>query len=90
MDDNTLIMYFFASWCAPSLMYKLSVESLEKEYSFLTVMKYDLQKSPMLIKNYNITTLPTMYVYSDGSDKPIIMEGEISIDTIKDIIKDNE
>jgi thioredoxin 1 len=63
VKDKVLVK-FGASWCAPCNMMKPVLKQVEAEG--ITVIDIDSEEYPELMKEYNVSSLPTMFFYKDG------------------------
>lgn len=54
------ILYFGAEWCSPCKVLKQVLQEVRGDFEDLQVNYYDIEKFPMLSKQYNIRSVPTL------------------------------
>ena len=66
--DDTVIVDFWAEWCQPCHMLAPTIEALADEYDErgVTVAKVDIDANQDLARDYGITSIPTVLVFSGG------------------------
>lgn len=58
---------FWAPWCGPCQQVSPMVEAIGRDYAGkLRVVKVNVDDNPKLSKQYNIMSIPTLMVFSDG------------------------
>lgn len=61
-----MILYFTAAWCGPCKMFKPVVQQVQAELGVsVNIIDVDSQKD--LTQKYNITSVPTILVESNGN-----------------------
>ena len=66
-DNEVVLVDYYAQWCAPCKRMKPALDSLEKKYLGKTkIIRLDVEKSPLLIKNEGVSALPTIVLYKQG------------------------
>lgn len=64
LDKNeTVLVDFFAEWCAPCRTLSPIVEDIAKDYN---VCKVNVDTSPVTARMYNIQSIPTLVVMKNG------------------------
>jgi thioredoxin len=64
---GTILVDFYADWCAPCRMIAPILEELAGEYAgSLTVVKIDADASLNVAGQYGIQSLPTLLFFQDG------------------------
>lgn len=65
-----VLVDFFAEWCGPCKMMSPVLEKVAVEYKDrLTIIKIDLDESPITAEKYRINAVPNLMLFKDG--KPI-------------------
>ncbi|MCC8073505.1 MAG: thioredoxin [Clostridiales bacterium] len=62
-SKGTVLVDFFAVWCAPCQMLAPIVEEISKEYK---VFKVDVDTAPNTARKYQVESIPTLMVFKDG------------------------
>ena len=57
---------FYATWCGPCTVLKPILEKIEKEYDDINFYSIDIDNNKDLIKEYNISSVPTVLFLEDG------------------------
>jgi thioredoxin 1 len=73
-SEKPVIVDFWAEWCGPCRMIAPIIEELSKEYSGkATVVKCDVDDSPLVAAKYSIRNIPTVLFFKDGkvADKQV-------------------
>ena len=67
--DKTILIDFFADWCAPCKMLAPFVEEIAEENSDIVVGKINVDDEPELAAQFNISSIPALFVIRDGKVK---------------------
>lgn len=65
-SDKTVLVDFYATWCAPCRMMSPVLESIAEENSNVKVVKVDIDENQNLATQYNVMSIPTMIVFKNG------------------------
>lgn len=72
-SEGIVIAYFWAKWCTYCTQMTPAVEEIANENkSTLLVGKVDFDKETALVNQFNITSVPQLYIYKNGSLVEII------------------
>ena len=63
INNELVIVDFYADWCGPCQLISPVLEELEKEESKLTVVKVDVEKYEKLARKHNINSIPALEIY---------------------------
>ncbi|MCH3971603.1 MAG: thioredoxin [Oscillospiraceae bacterium] len=68
LKDNSIVLCdFWATWCGPCRMLGPIIEQLAEEYDGrVTVMKVDIDQNQQLAEQYNVMSVPTVYLFENG------------------------
>ncbi len=65
--DGTVLVDFWAQWCGPCKMMASVLDEIEAEHPEITVAKVDVDENPEISSQYQITSIPTLITFKDGS-----------------------
>ncbi len=66
-SDKTVLVDFWASWCAPCMMLSPVIAELAEEYDGKAVVgKVNVDEEQELAMEYGISSIPTMLVFRNG------------------------
>lgn len=68
LKDGIVIVDFMATWCMPCKRISALLESFEKKHSY-KIAKADIDQNQMLVEKYNIMSVPTIVILSNGEEK---------------------
>ena len=69
IEQGTVVVDFFATWCPPCKMLEPVLNEVSQEITQAKFIKVDIDQSMKLAQQHNITTVPTVMVFKDG--KPV-------------------
>lgn len=79
---ETVLVDFFATWCGPCQMMEPILENFAKTNPKVRVVKVNVDEAQELAMEYNVMSIPTLYVFKQG--KPVNqMMGVQSEDNLK-------
>ena len=62
------VYYFTADWCMPCKRTRPIVEELNREQTIAKFQIIDADVNPELVKNFNISSIPTFIMFEDGTE----------------------
>lgn len=66
-EKGVILVDFFATWCGPCKMIGPVIEQVEGKYAGkIKVVKIDIDQEPELTAQYEVNTVPTIFVLKDG------------------------
>ena len=65
-SDKTVLLDFWASWCAPCRMVAPIVEEIAGERGDIKVGKINVDEEPELANKFSIMSIPTLVVMKNG------------------------
>lgn len=66
-----MLLDFWAEWCGPCRMLAPVVHEISEKYPSMKVGKVNIDEEPQLAQMFNIMSIPTLILFSDG--KPVKM-----------------
>lgn len=65
-SDKTVLLDFWASWCAPCRMVAPIIEEIAGERGDIKVGKINVDEEPELANKFSIMSIPTLVVMKNG------------------------
>ena len=86
-NNKTVVVDFYADWCGPCKALAPILEGLSSEYSDVAFVKINIEEVESdVLDSYNISSIPTVYVFKKDSD-PIILVGSHKEEEYRNAIK---
>jgi thioredoxin 1 len=63
---GTVIVDFYADWCAPCRMIGPVLEQIAEEQADLKVVKVNVDENPQLASEFGVRGIPALFVVKDG------------------------
>lgn len=70
---GTILLDFWASWCAPCMMQSPIVDAVAEERSDIKVGKVNVDEQPELAGAFKIESIPTLVVIKDGITSEVLI-----------------
>lgn len=65
-SDRTVLVDFWADWCAPCAMLSPIISEIAVETPYITVGKVNIDEQSALAEQYGISSIPTLLVFRNG------------------------
>lgn len=65
-SDKTVLVDFWASWCAPCMMLSPVVAEIAQERTDIKVGKVNVDEQPELSEQYGVSSIPMLLVFRGG------------------------
>lgn len=66
-SDKTVLVDFFANWCAPCRVMSSVVDEIAGEHPEIKVCKINVDEQPQLAARFSVESIPTLIVFKNGS-----------------------
>ena len=64
--DKTVLVDFWASWCAPCMMLSPVIAEIAQEHTDIKVGKINVDEQPELSEQYGVSSIPMLLVFRGG------------------------
>ena len=65
-SEVPVLVDFFATWCGPCKMIAPTIDEIAEERKDVKICKIDVDKDSELAIRYNVSSIPTLMVFSGG------------------------
>lgn len=65
INEGTVLVDFFATWCGPCQMLSPVIEELDKQVN-IKVLKIDVDEVSDLAREFRVMSIPTLIVFKNG------------------------
>lgn len=66
VNDEFVLVDFFATWCGPCKMLTPVLEEMASERADIKIIKMNVDECPDLSKKYAIMSVPTLMLFKNG------------------------
>jgi thioredoxin 1 len=75
-SEEAVLVDFYADWCGPCKKLGPVLDQLAKDTPDAKIVKVNIDRSPKLADNYNVSSIPTLILFKDG--KPAARRGGLT------------
>jgi thioredoxin 1 len=65
-ENKNVLIDFYAKWCGPCRMLGPVLEEMSEVRPDITIVKIDVDSNPITSRAFNISSVPTLFVFKDG------------------------
>lgn len=67
-SDKKLLLDFYADWCSPCRLLLPTVSKIAEENPQYIIGKINIDESPELAAEYDVSSIPTLIVFENGKE----------------------
>jgi thioredoxin 1 len=67
INDEVVLVDFFATWCGPCRMLTPILEEISEDRNSIKIVKVDVDECNNLAKTYGIMSIPTLLLFKNGN-----------------------
>ena len=86
INDDLVLVDFFATWCGPCKMLGPVLEELSEERESVKIVKIDVDECSSIARSFGIMSVPTLVLFKNGEELKR-MTGYTSKDVLVDWIE---
>jgi thioredoxin 1 len=86
ISSGTVLLDFYADWCAPCRMIGPVLEQIAEEQSEIKVVKVNVDENQQLAQDFGVKGIPALFVLKDGktvSQRAGFMPKDALVDWVK-------
>ncbi len=68
INDDLVLVDFFATWCGPCKMLSPVLEEISQERSSVKIVKVDIDNESDLARRFGVMSVPTMILFKQGQE----------------------
>ena len=68
VNNNLVLVDFFATWCGPCKMLGPVLEDLASDRADVQIVKVDVDEATDLARKYGVMSVPTLILFKDGKE----------------------
>ena len=68
VNDDLVLVDFFATWCGPCKMLSPVLEEISQERSSVKIVKVDIDNESDLARRFGVMSVPTMILFKQGQE----------------------
>ncbi len=81
VQDELVLVDFYATWCGPCSMLAPVIEELDKQME-IKVIKVDVDELPAIAQQFRVMSIPTLVLFKDGKAVNVAM-GYMPLEQLK-------
>ena len=66
VNDELVLVDFFATWCGPCKMLSPVLEELDNDRANIKIVKVDIDQCRSLAREYGVMSVPTLFLFKNG------------------------